>query len=72
VKRTEYDVLHVTVDGFLGLLGAEGEKDDVRVPAGEVGERIKAMVEEEKSVVVVILAALGQEMAIDAKAVAED
>lgn len=71
VKKTEYDVLYVSRDGYLCLLGEEGEKQDVKVPEGEVGLRIRGYLEEGR-VVVVILAAMGQEIAVDAKAAAEE
>jgi translation initiation factor 5A len=71
VKKTEYDLSHISRDGFLCLFDGEGEKQDVRVPEGEVGERIKMYLKEEKIVSVTIQAAMGQEIAVDAKAVSE-
>jgi len=72
VKKTEYDVSHISSDVYLCLFGEEGEKQDVRVPEGEVGQKIRAFLAEEKIVVVIILAAMGQEIAIDTKAAVED
>jgi translation initiation factor 5A len=72
VKKTEYDLSHISRDGFLSLLGEQGEKQDVKVPEGELGQRIRDSLEEGKIVVVTILAAIGQEIGVDVKAVTED
>ncbi|PMD15277.1 eukaryotic translation initiation factor eIF-5A [Hyaloscypha hepaticicola] len=72
VKKTEYDVLHVSRDGFLNLLSELGEKQDVKIPEGDLGQRIRDYLDQGKIVTVIILAAVGQEIAIDVKAVAED
>jgi translation initiation factor 5A len=72
VKKTEYDVLHVSGDGFLSLLWELGEKQDVKVPEGDVGQRIRDYLGQGKILSVIILAAMGKEIAIDVKAVAED
>jgi translation initiation factor 5A len=72
VKKTEYDVLHVSGDGFLSLLCERGEKQDVKVPEGDVGQRIRDYLGQGKIVTVIILAAMGQEITVDVKAVAED
>ena len=72
VKKTEYDLSHISRDGFLCLFSEDGEKQDVKVPGGEVGEKIKAYLAEEKIVSVTIQAAMGLEIAVDAKAASED
>jgi translation initiation factor 5A len=72
VTKTEYDLSHVSGDGFLSLLGELGEKQDVKVPEGDVGQRIRDYLDQGKIVTVIILAAMAQEIAIDVKAVAED
>jgi translation initiation factor 5A len=61
--------LDVTDDGFLSLMDDSGTtKDDVKIPEGEVGERITKMFSEEgKDVNVVIMSAMGEEVAVDAK-----
>jgi translation initiation factor 5A len=61
--------LDVTDDGFLSLMDDSGTtKDDVKIPDGEVGERITKMFSEEgKDVNVVIMSAMGEEVAVDAK-----
>jgi translation initiation factor 5A len=71
VKKTEYDLSHISRDGYLCLFSDEGEKQDVKIPEGEVGEKVKTYLAEEKMVAVIIQAAMGQEIAIDAKAANE-
>lgn len=78
IKRVEYEVVFVSADGFLSMMrlgsggGAEGMKDDVRLPEGELGEKIQGMCEEGKIVEVVVLKAMGKEIVVDAKEVKED
>lgn len=61
--------LDVTDDGFLSLMDDNGNtKDDVKLPEGEVGERITKMFkEEEKDVNVTVMSAMGEEVAVDVK-----
>jgi translation initiation factor 5A len=33
----------ITDDGFLNLFGDDGEKNDVRMPDGEIGEKINKL-----------------------------
>ncbi|KAK7518075.1 translation protein SH3-like domain-containing protein [Phyllosticta citricarpa] len=69
VRRSEYQLLDVTDDGFLSLMSDDGStKDDVKVPENEVGDKInKLFTEEGKDTNVVILTSMGEEAAIDAK-----
>ncbi|KAK7539353.1 translation protein SH3-like domain-containing protein [Phyllosticta citribraziliensis] len=69
VRRSEYQLLDVTDDGFLSLMSDDGAtKDDVKVPENEVGDKInKLFVEDGKDTNVVILTSMGEEAAIDAK-----
>merc|ERR1712029_419191 len=69
VRRQEYQLVDVSDDGFLNLLTDSGdEKNDVKVPEGDVGDKIKKLfTEEEKDVNVIVLTAMGEEAAIDAK-----
>ena len=43
------------------------QKTDMKVPEGEVGDKINAMWEAEEVIIVTVLSACGQEMVIDAK-----
>ncbi|PKS08858.1 hypothetical protein jhhlp_003469 [Lomentospora prolificans] len=69
VARREYQLLDISDDGFLSLMNDDGDtKDDVRMPEGELGEKINRLFRtEEKDTNVVILTAMGEEAAIEAK-----
>jgi len=69
VTRKEYQLLDVSDDGFLSLMADDGEtKDDVKVPEGEVGDKIdKLFTTEEKDTNVIVLTAMGEQAAIEAK-----
>ncbi|CAK4033933.1 eukaryotic translation initiation factor 5A [Lecanosticta acicola] len=69
VSRREYQLLDVTDDGFLSLMSESGDtKDDVKLPDGEVGDKInKLFTDEGKDTNVIVLTAMGEEAAIDAK-----
>ncbi|KAI4239543.1 MAG: hypothetical protein LQ349_000303 [Xanthoria aureola] len=68
VQRKEYQLLDVSDDGFLSLMSDDGEtKDDVKVPEGEVGERIDKLMKEDKDLNVIVLKSMGEEVAIEAK-----
>ncbi|KAK3056543.1 translation initiation factor eIF5A [Extremus antarcticus] len=69
VARREYQLLDITDDGFLSLMSDDGTtKDDVKVPDGEPGDKItKLFTEEGKDTNVIVLTAMGEEAAIDAK-----
>ncbi|VBB77066.1 Putative Eukaryotic translation initiation factor 5A-2 [Podospora comata] len=69
VRRQEYTLIDISDDGFLSLMTADGDlKDDVKLPEGEVGDKItKLFKEEEKDTLVTVQTAMGEEAAIDAK-----
>ncbi|ETS82535.1 Eukaryotic translation initiation factor 5A [Pestalotiopsis fici W106-1] len=61
--------LDIADDGFLSLMSDDGEtKDDVKLPDGEIGEKINRLfTTEEKDTNVVILTAMGEQAAVEAK-----
>ncbi|CRG90278.1 Eukaryotic translation initiation factor 5A [Talaromyces islandicus] len=69
VSRKEFQLLDITDDGFLSLMDDGGStKDDVKIPEGEVGEKItKMFTDEGKDVSVTVMSAMGEEVAVDAK-----
>jgi len=69
VTRREMQLLDISDDGFLSLMGEDGDtKDDVKVPDGEVGDKIEKLFRtDEKDTNVIVLTAMGEETAIDAK-----
>jgi len=73
VRRQEYQLLDVTDDDFLSLMSDDGTtKDDVKIPDGECGDKIKKLFTEEgKDINVIVLTAMGEETAIDCKEAAK-
>ncbi|KAG7102822.1 Eukaryotic translation initiation factor 5A like protein [Verticillium longisporum] len=69
VTRREYQLLDISDDDFLSLMADDGDmKDDVRIPDGEIGDKIRKLFqEEEKDTNVIILTAMGEQCAIEAK-----
>lgn len=69
VTRKEYQLLDISDDGFLSLMSDDGEtKDDVRMPDGEIGDKIaRLFTTEEKDTNVVILTSMGEQAAVEAK-----
>lgn len=67
VKRNEYQLINID-DDYLSLMTTDGDtKDDVKVPEGELGEKIQAAWEEGKDLNVTIISAMGEEAAISFK-----
>jgi len=67
VGRVEYTLVNID-DGFLNLMTTEGaEKNDVKVPEGEVGEQIEKDFEDGKELVVTIVSAMGEEHCLAVK-----
>ncbi|KXJ92345.1 eukaryotic translation initiation factor eif-5a [Microdochium bolleyi] len=69
VSRREFQLLDISDDGFLSLMNDDGDtKDDVKMPDGEIGDKIKRLFkEEEKDTNVIILTSMGEETAVEAK-----
>ncbi|KND90304.1 Eukaryotic translation initiation factor 5A, partial [Tolypocladium ophioglossoides CBS 100239] len=69
VSRREYQLLDISDDGFLSLMNDDGDtKDDVRMPDGEIGEKIHKLFKvDEKDTNVVVLTSMGEEAAVEAK-----
>lgn len=67
VKRNEYQLINID-DDYLSLMTADGDtKDDVKVPEGELGEKIAAAWEDGKDLMVTIISAMNEEAAISFK-----
>lgn len=68
VTRIEYTLLNISDDGFLSLMTESGtNKDDVKIPDNEVGANIRSLWEAEKDVNVIVLSAMGEEVAMEGK-----
>ncbi|RPB11759.1 translation initiation factor eIF-5A [Morchella conica CCBAS932] len=67
VSRTEYQFSHIE-DDFLHLIKPDGsEKSDVKLPEGEVGEKIQTYEDEGTDILITIISAMGEEAAISVK-----
>ncbi|KND01991.1 eukaryotic translation initiation factor 5A [Spizellomyces punctatus DAOM BR117] len=67
VSRTEFPLLDID-DGFLSLMHADGStKDDVKLPEGELGEKMQAEFQDGKELIVTVVAAMGEEQALSYK-----
>ncbi|TIB13511.1 hypothetical protein E3P89_01208 [Wallemia ichthyophaga] len=67
VKRTEFQLVDVD-DGFLSLLMPNGDsKDDVKVPEGELGEKLEKDFKDGKDLMVSILSAMDRESCVGYK-----
>ncbi|EPS44603.1 hypothetical protein H072_1384 [Dactylellina haptotyla CBS 200.50] len=69
VKRTDYQLVNID-GGFLNLLDENGnEKNDVKLPEGQLGTDIQEAFENGDEVTVNITAAMGDEQALSFRAV---
>ncbi|KAG8988509.1 Eukaryotic translation initiation factor 5A [Tulasnella sp. 427] len=67
VRRDEFQLVHID-DGFLNLMTSDGaEKNDVKLPEGELGQKIQADSDAGKELLISIIAAMGEEAAISYK-----
>ncbi|KAI8074341.1 eukaryotic translation initiation factor 5A [Gilbertella persicaria] len=67
VNRQDYDLINID-DGFLSLMEKDGStKDDVRLPEGELGEKMEADFEDGKELIVSVVSAMGEEHALSYK-----
>ena len=67
VARVEYTLLDID-SGYLSLMQASGDtKDDVRLPDGELGEKIKQDFDAGKELLVSVISAMGEEVAMSYK-----
>jgi len=64
VSRTEYLLLDVSDDDYLSLLLPDGStKEDLKLPSGELGTKMRAAFDDGKEVMVCVLKAMGTEEA---------
>ncbi|CAN6673494.1 eukaryotic translation initiation factor 5A-1 [Trichomonascus vanleenenianus] len=67
VQRTELQLINID-DDFLSLMDNDGNtKDDVKIPEGELGEKLQSDFDDGKDLLVTILTAMGEEAAISYK-----
>jgi len=67
VTRKEYSLLNIE-DDFLSLMDDSGDqREDIKVPEGEVGEEIKTKFDQGENLLVTVLTAVGEELAVGVK-----
>jgi len=67
VVRKEYSLLNIE-DGFLSLMDDGGEqREDIKVPDGDVGNEIQTKFDAGENLLVTVLSAVGEEMAVGVK-----
>jgi translation initiation factor 5A len=67
VQRNEYALVLID-DNYLNLLTQDGTpKDDIKVPEGDLGASIKKEFDDGKELMVTIVSAMGEELAISFK-----
>jgi len=67
VVRKEYSLLNIE-DGFLSLMDDSGDqREDIKVPDGEVGEEIQTKFDAGDNLLVTVLSAIGEELAVGVK-----
>ncbi|XP_017126860.1 eukaryotic translation initiation factor 5A-like [Drosophila elegans] len=68
VKREDYQLTDVSDDGFVTLMGDDGEiREDLRVPDGELGGSLRSEFEGGKDLLLTVLTACGEECVIAMK-----
>ncbi|KAI8882147.1 eukaryotic translation initiation factor 5A [Backusella circina FSU 941] len=64
VKRQDYALINID-DGFLSLMLQDGStKDDVKLPEGELGEKIEEAFDNGDELIVSVVSAMGEEHAL--------
>lgn len=67
VRQQEYMLINID-DGYLSLMLSDGStKEDIKLPEGELGEKIQADFDEGKEVIVTVVSAMGEEHALSYK-----
>ncbi|KAJ1648820.1 translation initiation factor eIF5A [Dispira simplex] len=67
VSREEYSLLNID-DGFLSLMTSDGvTKDDVKLPDGDMGDKMTTDFEDGKDLTVTVLKAMGEEAVVSYK-----
>ncbi|KAK3390475.1 eukaryotic translation initiation factor eIF-5A [Podospora didyma] len=71
VKREEYQLINID-DGYLNLIDANGnEKNDVKLPDSEYGEKAQAFFDDDKDTMITIQTAMGEQGVVDVKEAAK-
>ncbi|KAI8907377.1 translation protein SH3-like domain-containing protein [Gorgonomyces haynaldii] len=67
VSKNEFPLLDID-DGFMSLMRDDGSsKDDVKVPDGELGQKIEADFQDGKDLIVMVVSSMGEEHCLSYK-----
>lgn len=68
VKREDYQLMDISDDGFLTLMGDGGDlREDLKVPDGELGQQLKSEYEAGREILCTVLKSCGEEVVIAIK-----
>ncbi|XP_076306707.1 eukaryotic translation initiation factor 5A-1-like isoform X2 [Tachypleus tridentatus] len=68
VSRSDFMLVDISDDGFVSIMNDNGDtRDDLRVPEGELGQKIRDDFEKDSSVIVTVLSAVGEEAIVASK-----
>ena len=69
VSRNDYQLIDISDDGFTSLMNEKGDtRDDLRIPEGELGTKIREEFnKEDNTVIVTVMSAVGEEAIIACK-----
>ncbi|KAG0228541.1 translation protein SH3-like domain-containing protein [Mortierella sp. GBAus27b] len=67
VSRNEYQLVNID-DGYLNMITTDGDqKDDVKVPEGDIGTQIQTAFDDGKDLLVTVVSSMGEEAALSFK-----
>jgi translation initiation factor 5A len=63
IKRSEWQLVDISHDGYLTLMSKDGsdQREDLKLPEGELGEQIKTAFDDGKDLLLSVVAAMDQE-----------
>lgn len=68
IERADYNLIDISDDGFCSLMNDAGAtREDLKLPEGEAGEKIKAAFDEGKDILVNTMKAMGIEQIMGMK-----
>jgi len=69
VSRNDFQLIDISDDGFVTLMNDKGDtRDDLKLPDGDLGVKIREeFTKEDTTVIVTVMAAVGEEMIIACK-----
>jgi len=69
VNKFEMVLVDITEDGYLSLMSEDGKdnREDIKLPAGELGTKIKAQFDEGKNLMLTVQASMGEESIVAVK-----